>query len=63
MPLKQVPKALEKGASMNKEALKMALEALHGFIPYLPLNDEAQCGRYDEALTAIKEALEQTENV
>ena len=39
------------------EALKMALEALHGFIPYLPLNDEAQCGRYDEALTAIKEAL------
>jgi hypothetical protein len=43
------------------EALKMALEALHGFIPYLPLNDEAQCGRYDEALTAIKEALAQPE--
>ena len=39
------------------EALKLALEALHGFIPYLPLNDEAQCGRYDKAITAIKEAL------
>jgi hypothetical protein len=47
----------------HTEALKLALEALHGFIPYLPLNDEAQCGRYDEALTAIKEALGQTENV
>ena len=44
---------------MSKETLKLALEALHGFIPYLPLNDEAQCGRYDEALTAIKEALAQ----
>ena len=41
------------------EALKLALEALHGFIPYLPLNDEAQCNRYDKALTAIKEALAQ----
>ena len=40
------------------EALRMALEALHGFIPYLPLKDEAQCGRYDQAITAIKEALE-----
>jgi hypothetical protein len=46
---------------MKDEALKLALEALHGFIPYLPLNDEAQCGRYDEALTAIKEALAQPE--
>ena len=44
---------------MTKEVLKMALEALHGFIPYLPLNDEAQCGRYDEAIIAIKEALAQ----
>jgi len=41
------------------EALKLALEALHGFIPYLPLNDKAQCGRYDEAITAIKEALKE----
>ena len=46
---------------MTKEVLKMALEALHGFIPYLPLNDETQCGRYDEAITAIKEALAQPE--
>ena len=43
------------------EALKLALEALHGFIPYLPLNDEAQCGRYDKAIIAIKEALAQPE--
>jgi hypothetical protein len=43
------------------EALKLALEALHGFIPYLPLNNEAQCGRYDDALIAIKEALAQPE--
>ena len=43
------------------EALKLALDALHGFIPYLPLNDEAQCGRYDKAITAIKEALAQPE--
>ena len=46
---------------MTKEVLKMALEALHGFIPYLPLNDEAQCGRYDEAIAVIKEALAQPE--
>ena len=43
------------------EALRMALEALYGFIPYLPLDDEAQCGRYDKAITAIKEALAQPE--
>ena len=43
------------------EALKLALEALHGFIPYLPLNDEAQCGRYDKAITTIKEVLAQGE--
>ena len=39
------------------ETLKWALEALEGFIPYLPLKDEAQCNRYDKAITAIKEAL------
>ena len=43
------------------EALKMALEALEGFIPYLPLKDEAQCNRYDKAIAAIKEALAQPE--
>ena len=43
------------------EALKLGLEALEGFIPYLPLKDEAQCNRYDKALTAIKEALAQPE--
>ena len=44
-----------------KEALKLALEALERFIPYLPLKDEAQCNRYDKAITAIKEALAQPE--
>ena len=43
------------------EALKLGLKALEGFIPYLPLKDEAQCNRYDKALTAIKEALAQPE--
>ena len=46
---------------MTKEVLKLALEALHGFIPYLPLNDEVQCGRYDKAITALREALAQPE--
>ena len=46
---------------MSKKALNLAQEALHGFIPYLPLNDGAQCGRYDKAITAIKEALAQPE--
>ena len=41
------------------EALRLALEALYGFIPYLPLEyDKPQCDRYDEAITAIKAALE-----
>ena len=41
------------------EALKLALEALHGFIPYLPLeHDKPQCDRYDQAITAIKATLE-----
>jgi len=48
---------------MNKdETLRLALEALYGFIPYLPLeHDKPQCDRYDQAITAIKEALAQTE--
>lgn len=44
-----------------RQALERALEALEGFIPYLPLKDEAQCNRYDKAITAIKEALAQPE--
>jgi hypothetical protein len=44
-----------------KEALKLALEALHGFIPYLPLNNKEQCEKYDKAITAIKAALAQQE--
>jgi hypothetical protein len=44
---------------MSKEALRLALEALYGFIPYLPLeHDKPQCDRYDQAITAIKAALE-----
>ena len=45
----------------ERKALELALEALEGFIPYLPLKDEAQCNRYDKAITAIKEALAQPE--
>jgi hypothetical protein len=44
---------------MKDEALRLALEALYGFIPYLPLeHDKPQCDRYDQAITAIKAALE-----
>ena len=51
--------AQDKLDSREREALKLALEALEGFIPYLPLKDEAQCNRYDLATTAIKAALAQ----
>ena len=41
------------------EALRLALDALYGFIPYLPLeHDKPQCDRYDKVITAIKAALE-----
>jgi len=40
------------------EALQLALEALEGFIPYLPLKDEAQCNRYDKAITALHLAID-----
>jgi len=43
---------------MTKEALKLALDALEGFIPYLPLKDEAQCNRYDKAITALRLAID-----
>jgi len=36
------------------EALKLALDALEGFIPYLPLKDETQCNRYDKAIIALR---------
>jgi hypothetical protein len=44
---------------MKDEALRLALEALYGFIPYLPLeHNKPQCDRYDQAITAIKATLE-----
>ena len=53
--------AQDKLDSMEREALKLALKALEGFIPYLPLWDKNQCNRYDLATTAINEALAQPE--
>jgi hypothetical protein len=42
----------------KEETLKLALEALHGFIPYLPIeSDKQQCDRYDNAISAIKQSL------
>jgi hypothetical protein len=38
----------------KEEILRLALDALEGFIPYLPLKDEAQCNRYDKAITALR---------
>ena len=46
---------------MSIEAMKLALEALEGFIPYLPLPDKTQCGRYDKAITALRAAIEQAQ--
>jgi hypothetical protein len=46
------------------EALQLALDALHGFIPYLPLDsNKSQCDKYDQAISAIKEALETEEGL
>ena len=43
----------------KNKALQLALDALHGFIPYLPLDsNKPQCDKYDQAITAIKKALE-----
>ena len=45
------------------EALRLALDALYGFIPYLPIGkDKAQCDKYNQAVYAIKEALEEKNN-
>lgn len=44
--------------TIDRDKLEQVLEALYGFIPYLPLDDDAQCGRYDKAITTLKEALE-----
>ena len=41
------------------ETLKLALDALEGFIPYLPLKDEAQCNSYDKAITALRLAIDE----
>ena len=43
---------------MTDEVLKLALDALEGFIPYLPLKDKAQCNRYDKAITALRLAID-----
>jgi hypothetical protein len=43
---------------MTDEVLKLALDALEGFIPYLPLKDEAQCNRYDKAIKALRLAID-----
>ena len=61
MPLKQVPKASEKGASMTKdEALKIALDALQQIAHVSAMDYEYQQWAV-EAITAIKEALAQPE--
>jgi hypothetical protein len=41
----------------TEKALDLALEALYGFIPYLPIEqDKEQCAKYDSAIKAIKQA-------
>ena len=50
------------GVDMTKEVMQQAIEALYGFIPYLPLKDENQCNKYDKAIKALEEELKQEEN-
>jgi hypothetical protein len=45
------------------EVLRLALKALYGFIPYLPIeHDKQQCDRYDEAIFAIEDKLKDKNN-
>ena len=52
-----VEKAL---AQRTYEVLRLALEALYGFIPYLPIeHDKPQCDRYNKAVSAIEAKLKE----
>jgi hypothetical protein len=43
--------------TIEKAKLEQILEALYGFIPYLPVErDKEQCAKYDSAITTIKQA-------
>ena len=42
----------------KNKTLQLALDALEGFIPYLPLKDETQCNRYNKAITALRLAID-----
>jgi hypothetical protein len=44
----------------KNEALRLGLDALYGFIPYLPIeHDKPQCDRYDKAISAIEATLKE----
>lgn len=43
----------------DEALMAVALEAIEGFIPYLPLNDTVQMGRYDQAIKGLTERLKE----
>ena len=43
----------------DEELMRIALEAIEGFIPYLPLDDAAQMARYDHAIKGLTERLKE----
>ena len=47
----------------DEALMAVALEAIEGFIPYLPLNDTVQMGRYDQAIEGLTKRLKEKNNV
>lgn len=43
----------------DEELMRIALAAIEGFIPYLPLDDAAQMARYDHAIKGLTERLKE----
>jgi len=42
--------------------MTVALEAIEGFIPYLPLDDNDQMARYDQAVKWLTKRLKEKNN-
>ena len=43
----------------DESLMAVALEAIEGFIPYLPLNDSVQMARYDQAIKGLTDRLKE----
>lgn len=56
-----IRKGIEATKIKNSDEALMAvvLEALEGFIPYLPLDDTVQMARYDQAIRSLTDRLKE----